>query len=102
MTKDITRLLKEAQKLEKRLAEARQALETMTVEGTAGGGVVRISMNGQRDVLRVSVDPSVLEARDAGMLEDLLLSAFRDARQRCDDLVTREMASLGVPGLPAL
>ncbi len=102
MTKDITRLLKEAQKLEKRLAEARQALETMTVEGTAGGGVVRISMNGQRDVLRVSVDPAVLEARDAGMLEDLLLSAFRDARQRCDDLVAREMASLGVPGLPAL
>jgi nucleoid-associated protein EbfC len=100
MTKDLNRILKEAQKLEKRLGEARQTLEAMTVEGTAGGGVVRISMNGQRDVLRVSVDPSVLEGGDAAMLEDLLLSAFRDARQRCDDLVAREMAKLGAPGLP--
>jgi hypothetical protein len=102
MTKDLTRILKEAQKLEQRLGEARQALEAMTVEGTAGGGVVRITMNGQRDVVRVSVDPSVLESGDAAMLEDLLLSAFRDARQRCDDLAAREMAKLGVPGLPGL
>lgn len=100
MTKDLTRILKEAQKLEKRLGEARQALEAMTVEGTAGGGVVRVSMNGQRDVLRVAVDQSVLESGDAAMLEDLLLSAFRDARQRCDDLVAREMAKLGPAGLP--
>ncbi len=100
MTKDLARMLKEAQKLERRLGEAQQALEAMTVEGSAGGGVVRISMNGQRDVLRVTVDPSVLEAGDASMLEDLLLSAFRDARQRCDDLVAREMAKLGAPGLP--
>lgn len=102
MTKDLTRILKEAQKLEKRLGEARQALEAMTVEGSAGGGAVKISMNGQRDVVRVAVDPSVLEASDASMLEDLLLSAFRDARQRCDDLVAGEMAKLGVPGLPGL
>ncbi|MBM3306920.1 MAG: YbaB/EbfC family nucleoid-associated protein [Candidatus Eisenbacteria bacterium] len=102
MAPDLGRILKEAQKLEKRLEEARKALETMTVEGTAGGGAVRVVMNGHKDVRSVSIEPSVLEGGDAAMLEDLLLSAFRDAKQRCDDLIAREMGKLGTAGLPGL
>ncbi len=101
MTKDLTRMLKEAQKLEQRLMAARQALEGMTVDGTAGGGVVVVQMNGQRDVLRVTIDPSVMEGGDCSMLEDLLLSAFRDARQKADDLAAREMGKVGA-GIPGL
>ena len=100
MAPDMGRLLREAQKLEKRLEETRRALETMTVEGSSGGGAVRVVMTGQRDVQRVAIDPSVLDGGDAAMLEDLLLSAFRDARQKCDDLVAREMSKIGAPGIP--
>jgi len=102
MTRDLTRMLKEAQKLEQRLEAVRKALETQTVDGTAGGGAVTVQMNGQRDVLAVRIAPSVLEGADATMLEDLLLSALRDARQKADELAAREMGSIGVPGIPGL
>ena len=61
MAQNLAKMMKEAQKLEKRLGEVRKRLEEMTVEGSSGGGAVRVTMNGQRDVLKVSVDPSVLE-----------------------------------------
>lgn len=100
MAGGLAKMMKEAQKLEKRLGEVRKTLEEMTVEGSSGGGVVSITMNGQRDVLKVSVDPGVLEDGDAEMLEDLLLSALRDAKQKSDELASTEMAKVTAAGLP--
>jgi hypothetical protein len=97
----MAKMMKEAQKLEKRLAEVRKKLEETVVEGSSGGGVVSITMNGQRDVLKVSVSPGVFEDGDAEMLEDLLLSALRDAKQKSDELASAEMAKVTGPGLPA-
>lgn len=92
MAPNMAKMLKEAQKLEKRIAAVRDSLSEMTVEGTAGGGVVRVEMNGQRDVVSVKVAPEALEGADSEMLEDLLLSALRDAKQKSDELAAREMA----------
>lgn len=100
MGSNVSKMLKEAQKLEKRFATAREALKQLTVEGTAGGAAVRVTMNGQRDVLGLKIDPEVLEASDAGMLEDLLLSALRDAKQKSDELAAREMAKVTGGALP--
>jgi DNA-binding YbaB/EbfC family protein len=100
MAGGLAKMMKEAQKLEKRLAKVRELLEKMTVEGTAGGGAVTITMNGQRDVTSVSIDPSVLEDADSEMLEDLLLSALRDAKQKSDELAQREMAKVTGPAMP--
>jgi len=103
MSPNMAKMIKEAQKLEKRFAEVRESLAQKVVEGSAGGGVVRVAMNGQRDVLSVKVEPEALEGGDAEMLEDLLLSALRDAKQRSDELAAAEMAKVtgGVvpPGL---
>ena len=101
MAGGLAKMMKEAQKLEKRLAEVRKRLEEMTVEGSSGGGAVSVVMNGQRDVLKVSVDPGVLEDGDVEMLEDLLLSALRDAKQKSDELASKEMSSVTGPGLPS-
>ena len=95
-------MLKEAQKLEKRLDQARKALEDMTVEGSAGGGAVTVTMNGQRDVISVSIDGSALEDGDTSMLEDLVLAALRDAKQKSDELASKEMAKVTGPGIPGL
>lgn len=92
MAKGLSKMMKEARKLEARLEAARDALKDVTVEGTAGGGAVRVVMNAQRDVMSVTIDPEVLEGSDADMLEDLLLSALRDAKQRSDEVAAREMA----------
>ena len=100
MTPNMSKMIKEAQKLEKRFAAARDALREMTVEGTAGGAAIRVTMNGQRDVVAVSIEPEVLEGADAAMLEDLLLSALRDAKQKSDELAAREMSKVTGGGLP--
>ena len=101
MAGGLAKMMKEAQKLEKRLADVRKRLGELTVEGSSGGGVVSITMNGQRDVLKVSVSPSVFEDGDAEMLEDLLLSALRDVKQKSDELASTEMAKVTAPGFPS-
>ena len=100
MAGGLAKMMKEAQKLEKRLEDVRKRLVEMTVEGSSGGGAIRITMNGQRDVLNVSVDKSVLEDGDAEMLEDLLLTALRDVKQKSDELASTEMSKVAGPGLP--
>ncbi|MBD3367423.1 MAG: YbaB/EbfC family nucleoid-associated protein [Candidatus Eisenbacteria bacterium] len=100
MAKNLQKMLKEAQKLEKRVAEVRASLADMKVEGTAGGGAVSVTMNGQRDVLGVSIDPSVIEDGDASMLEDLLVSALRDAKERSDKLAAEEMSKVTGMAIP--
>jgi len=100
MAANLAKMMKEAQKLEKRLSEVRKKLEEMTVEGSAGGGAVTVTMNGQRDVLKVTIDPGVVEDGDAEMLEDLLLSALRDAKQKSDELASVEMGKVAGAGLP--
>lgn len=102
MAGGMAKMLKEAQKLEKRLEQARKALEDMTVEGSAGGGAVTVTMNGQRDVISVSIDPGAVEDGDSTMLEDLVLSALRDAKQKSDELASTEMAKVTGPGIPGL
>lgn len=99
MAGGMAKMMKEAQKLEKRLAKVREALQEMTVEGSAGGGAVTVTMNGQRDVVKVAIDPAVLDDADTGMLEDLVLSALRDAKQKSDELAQTEMAKVTGPAL---
>jgi DNA-binding YbaB/EbfC family protein len=100
MAANLAKMMKEAQKLERRLSEVKKKLEEMTVEGSSGGGAVTVTMNGQRDVLSLSIDRSVLEDGDAEMLEDLLLSALRDAKQKSDELASTEMSKVAGAGLP--
>ncbi len=94
MSKQLSKMLKEAQKLEKKFAEVRDDLAARRVEGTSGGGAVTVTMNGQRDVLAVRITPDALDGADPDMLEDLLLSALRDAKNRCDELAAAEMGKV--------
>ncbi len=100
-------------KMEAMLAQAREMSEVagnqlaqLTVEGSAGGGAVRIKMSGKKEVLGVTLDPAVLGALgsssdDLQMLEDLLRAAFNDAGRRADEAAGGSMAGmLGGLGLP--
>jgi DNA-binding YbaB/EbfC family protein len=102
MAKGLSKMMKEAQKLEKRLAAVQEALRQMTVEASAGGGAVRVTMNGQRDVLELVIDQEVMEGSDAAMLEDLLISALREAKRKSDELAAREMSKVTGAALPGL
>ena len=98
--------------MEAMLAQAREMSEAageqlaqLTVEGSAGGGAVRVKMSGKKEVLGVTLEPAVLGALsspdDLQMLEDLLRAAFNDAGRRADEAASSGMAGmLGGLGLP--
>jgi len=87
--------LKEAQKLQTKLLEE---LKKIKIEGSAGGGMVRIEMDGEQNVLSVKIEPEVFEEKDLTMLEDLICAAFSDAKKKVTEKTQESLKS--ITGLP--
>jgi len=102
---DLGGLFKQAQELQGRLAAAQQAIGERSVEGSAGGGMVTVRVSGKLELQAVHVDPTLLEAPDREMLQDLIVAAVNDGIRRAQALVAEEMAKvtgglgLKLPGL---
>jgi|UniRef100_A0A7V3YIA0 DNA-binding YbaB/EbfC family protein len=96
-------LMKEAQKMQAKIARMQEELRQKTVEATSGGGMVRVICNGQQEVLSVVIDPELLEEKDVEMLQDLILVAVNEALNRSRELAQEELAKitggLNIPGL---
>ena len=96
---NLNKLLKQAQKMQEQI---QQQMETLTVEESVGGGMVTLKMNGQKVVLGVTVDPSLLAPSEKEMLEDLLVAAVNQASRKVDELLQEKMggmtSGLGLPG----
>lgn len=95
-------LLKQAQKMQEQLQEARAAAESQEVEGQSGGGVVKVRVTGAMEFSGVSIDPSAVDPDDVGMLEDLVLAAIRDAVAKAGALSEQAMGSVDLGGLGGL
>ena len=95
--------MKMIQQMQNRLMKIQQELEEATVEGSAGGGVVRAVVNGQREIQSIKIDASVVDPDDVEMLEDLVLTAVQDAMQQATKLSEEKMGALTggmrIPGL---
>lgn len=103
---DMGAILQQAQMMQEGLAKAQEELATATVEGSAGGGLVKIQMTGTSEIIAVEIDPKVIDPEDAESLQDLIVAAARDAATKAADLtqekmggVTGGMGGLGLPGL---
>lgn len=100
---DMGNLLKQAQKMQKDLERAREDLKTARIEGSAGGGAVRVEVDGDGQVLGVRIQPEALGAKDPGMIEDLVLAAARDAQAKAtalrEERIGRVSGGLNLPGL---
>ena len=96
-------LLKQAQDMQARMAKIQEELANKTVEGSAGGGMVQVTVNGQFNVTAVKIEASVINAAEKDMLEDLILAAVNDGVRKARDLVSSEMSKitggLKIPGL---
>jgi DNA-binding YbaB/EbfC family protein len=83
-------------RLQKQMAE-------MTIEATAGGGMVTVAVNGHKHLLRVTLDPEVVSKDDVDMLQDLIVAAVNDAHRKVDEALASQMKGLmggmGIPGL---
>jgi hypothetical protein len=96
-------LLKQAQDMQARMAKIQEELANKTVEGSAGGGMVRVTVNGQFNVTAIKIESAVVNADEKEMLEDLILAATNDGVRKARELVSSEMSKitggLKIPGL---
>jgi len=101
----------EVNALQQMLSRLRQVQEdlqrqvnTVAVEASAGGGMVTVKMNGQKQVLEVRIEPDVFASKDQEMLQDLIRAAVNEASRRVDDELADQMKSLagGIPGISGL
>ncbi len=103
MAKSMNAMMKQAQKLQAKLAKVQQDLGSKEVEGTSGGGMVTVRANGHQEILSVKIDPEVVDPEDVDMLEDLVLAAIQQAREKSAAMAEAEMqkatAGLIPPGM---
>jgi DNA-binding YbaB/EbfC family protein len=100
---DIQYLMRQAKKLEKAMADAKEKLGDIAVEAEAGGGLVKVHMNGRCEVTRLAVDPKIFQENDRAMLEDLVAAAVNaaveKARAAADEHITKATGGIKIPGV---
>ena len=96
-------LLKQAQEMQARLSKIQEELAGKTVEAASGGGMVRVTVNGQLALTSIKIDPSVINSEEKEMLEDLVLAAVNEGMRRAREMVSEEMTKVTggfkIPGL---
>ncbi|MBI5749722.1 MAG: YbaB/EbfC family nucleoid-associated protein [Nitrospinae bacterium] len=100
---NIGNIMKQAQKVQERIAEVQRDLINKKVEASSGGGMVTITANGRQEILSIKIDPSVVSMQDVEMLEDLVLAAVNEALRKSQEIITEEMSKvtggIKIPGL---
>lgn len=102
---NISKMMKQAQDLQKQMAKVQEELKDRVVEASAGGGMVTVKVNGNQEVLDIKIDPEVVKSDDVSMLEDLITAAVSEGVRKAKDLAQSEMARLtgglgpNIPGL---
>ncbi len=92
--KNIGQIMKQAQQMQAKMAELQEQLADLEVDGAAGGDMVQVTMNGKGALRAVKIDPSLINADDAEVLEDLIVAAVNDAKGKVETLVSEEMQKL--------
>ena len=96
-------MMRQLQQMQSKLARAQEELNTMTVEGSAGGGAVKVTVSGGLEIKSLEISPEVVDAEDVVLLEDLVIAAFNEALQKAQALQSQQMAGLtGGLGLPGM
>ena len=97
--KNIGELMQQVQQMQERLQRLQEELAEATVDGEAGGGLVRVTMTGKGEVRDVSIDASLLKPEEKEILEDLVVAALHQAKERMEALVAEKMKE-ATGGLP--
>ncbi len=88
---DLMKMMKQAQEIQGRMQKMQEELADLEVEGQSGGGLVRVRLNGKLEVRSLKIDPSLIKAEEAEMLEDLVIAAFQDAKTKAEAAVQAKM-----------
>ena len=97
---NLQQLMKQAQQMQEKL---QKQMEAMVVEATAGGGMVSVKMNGQKQLLSIQIEPEVFSGGDKDMLQDLIVAAINEGNRKVDEAMQGQLGSLTgglkIPGL---
>ncbi|XID92109.1 YbaB/EbfC family nucleoid-associated protein [Paenibacillaceae bacterium WGS1546] len=100
---NMNQMMKQVKKMQEQMLKAQEELGNKTVEGTAGGGVVSVTVNGHKKVLDIKIKPEAVDPEDVEMLQDLVLTAVNDAMTKADELANQDMSKytggMKIPGL---
>ena len=96
-------MMKQVQKMQAKMEELQAQLESATVDGSSGGGMVKVTTNGKNQILSLTIDPEVVNKDDVEMLQDLVIAAVNQARQKVQELQAEQMGNLTgglkIPGM---
>ncbi|HEY1012115.1 MAG TPA: YbaB/EbfC family nucleoid-associated protein [Herpetosiphonaceae bacterium] len=97
------KMLNQLQQMQKKMMQAQEELGTTNVEGSAGGGIVTVTMNGHREVQAVKISPDAVDPDDVELLQDLVMAAIADASKKAQEIAEAKMGPLtggvNIPGL---
>ncbi len=91
---DMAKLMKQAQEMQGKMADAQARLDDVTVEGEAGAGMVKVTMTAKLEVKAVSIDPSLFTPDDREVVEDLIVAALKDAQGKAAEAAQAEMGKM--------
>jgi DNA-binding YbaB/EbfC family protein len=103
MGKGLGDMMKQVQKMQAKMEEMQAELEDERIEGTAGGGMVKVVANGKQEIIEVKIEKEVVDPDDVEMLEDLIVAAVNQAQEKAKELAAEKMSGLTgglkIPGL---
>lgn len=101
---NMQQMMKQARKMQEQLAAAQENIAQATVDASAGGGMVKVTVNGEMQITSLKIDPEALDPEDVEMLEDMVTAAVNEALRGVGDLANRQMGAitggLNIPGMP--
>ena len=105
--KDLSQLMQQAQAMQQKLQEAQAKLAATLVEGTSGGGMVRLTMTGEGALTKVEIDDTLVQPGEGDVIADLFLAAHNDAKRKLEQIQAETMqaaagplAGMNIPGMP--
>jgi DNA-binding YbaB/EbfC family protein len=94
MNDNFSDMMKQAQQMQKKMKELQDGLANLEVEGSSGGGLVKITVNGKGEVKKIKIDPSLMKPEESEILEDLIVAAINEAKKKAEEATAEEMKKL--------
>ena len=101
---NMNQMMQQARKMQQQLAEAQASLQSQTVDASAGGGMVKVTVGGDMELKSIQIDPEAVDPDDIEMLQDMIVAAVNEGFRGVEELANRQMGAitggLNIPGLP--
>jgi len=106
MANNMAKMMRQIQKMQADMVRVQEELKEKTVEGTAGGGAIKVTANGHQEIVAIEISREAVDPDDVEMLQDLIVAAVNEALRKCQEMMAQEMGKvtggISLPGLPPM